>query len=263
MAYELYYWPGLQGRGEFVRMALEDAGASYLEVAREPEGPHRGMGAMTSLMSTEATGAERSHAAQVPTSARQFANALPFAPPFLKDGDVLISQTSNILMYLAPRLQLVPSDEASRFWANGLQLTIADMVTEAHDAHHPIAGSLYYEEQKVEAKRRAGDFIDVRIPKFMSYFERVLELNRDGVGHLVGAEVSYVDLSMFQLIDGLTYAFPQGMLRFGQDYPLLGALVADVGKRPRLAAYLASERRWPHNESCIFRHYPELDRPAK
>jgi glutathione S-transferase len=249
MVYELYYWPGLQGRGEFVRLALEEAGAAYRDVARGPgtgtgDGPS-GMDAMTAVLDS------RSEA------------HIPFAPPFLKADRQIISHVANILMFLGPRLGLVPDDENLRHWANGLQLTIADVVTEAHDAHHPLASGLYYEEQKAAAKKRAGDFIDHRIPKFMDYFERVLMQNPAAHDYMIGAALTYVDLSMFQLIDGLHYAFPRALAGFGDTWPALARVHDSVLARPRIAAYLASSRRWAYNESGIFRHYPELDRPIR
>ncbi|MFL9895527.1 glutathione S-transferase [Paraburkholderia sp. RL17-381-BIF-C] len=244
MSLELYYWDGLQGRGEFVRLALEEAGADYVEVARGEPSEGLGTKAMMSVM--------RSKDEPYP----------PFAPPFLKDGELVIAQTANILFYLGPRLNLAPTVESLRYVANGLQLTIADMVTEAHDTHHPLASSLYYEDQKDAAKVRAHDFIDNRIPKFMSYFERVLKQNPAGDRFMVGDALTYVDLSMFQLIDGLLYAFPRALKRFGEHYPRLAALHDAVIERPNIAAYLQSERRIEHNEACIFRHYPELDQAA-
>jgi glutathione S-transferase len=237
MRYELYYWPSIQGRGEFVRLALEDAGADYVDTAREP----KGMAAMMRLM--------ESRSIEYP----------PFAPPFLKAGKLVIAQTANILFYLGPRLDLVPKNDASRLWAHQLQLTIADWVAEAHDTHHPIAGSLYYEDQKREAKRRAADFTAERIPKYLGYFERILKRNSRGGGHLLGKKISYVDLSLFQMIEGLRYAFPRAMARLEAKHPLSIALRDRVDIRPRLAAYLTSDRRIPFNQEGIFRHYTELD----
>jgi len=237
MAYELYYWPGIQGRGEFVRLALEEAGAGYDDVARRSGG----MTAMQRLMN----GAAGAHP--------------PFAPPFLKDGDVLIAQTANILLYLGRRLGLAPRDEAGRLWAHQLQLTIADIVDEAHDAHHPIASSLYYEDQKREARRRAADFIANRIPKYLGYFERVLEHNPQGDRHLIRRHVSYCDLSLFQLVAGLRYAFPRAMTQLEPSFARVNALHDRIAARPRIAAYLKSARRIAFNEHGIFRHYPELD----
>jgi glutathione S-transferase len=237
MPYELYYWPSIQGRGEFVRLALEEAGAEYDDVARRTGG----MAAMQRLIA----GAGGAH--------------LPFAPPFLKDGDVLIAQTANILLYLGRRLGLAPRDEAGRLWANQLQLTIADIVDEAHDAHHPIASSLYYEDQRAEAQRRAADFVANRIPKYLGYFERVLEQNPGGDRYLVGRRLSYCDLSLFQLVAGLRYAFPQAMTRFEPNFPRISRLHDRLAARPRLAAYLKSPRRIAFNEQGIFRNYPELD----
>lgn len=238
MRYELYYWPTIQGRGEFVRLALEDAGADYVDVARSKR---KGMGitAMLNLMESAARP--------------------PFAPPFLKAGSRLIAQTANILFFLGPRLNLAPKGEADRLWAHQLQLTIADCVAEVHDVHHPIAGSLYYEEQKTEALRRARHFTRERIPKFLGYFERALARNPRGTGGCVGARVTYVDLSLFQLLAGLRYAFPRALKRHERSCPRLVALAERVAARPRLAAYLSSPRRVPFSEQGVFRHYPELD----
>jgi len=241
MRYELYYWDGIPGRGEFVRLALEEAQADYVEVARLPQRKGGGTKALMHFM--------RDPAVKRP----------PFAPPYLKAGNLIIGQSANILLYLGPRLRLVPKDEASRLWVHQLQLTIADLVTEAHDVHHPVAVSLYYEEQKREAQRAAQTFVTERIPKFLDYFERVLAANRRGGGHLVGKTISYVDLSMFQLIGGLCYAFPRNMARRARRYPRLIALCRMVAERPNIAAYLRSERRLQFNEDGIFRHYPELD----
>ena len=238
MRYELYYWPSIEGRGEFVRLALEDAGADYVDVARAAK---HGMAAMMRFMEN-----------------RSIARP-PFAPPFLKAGKLIIAQTANILLYLGPRLDLVPKNEASRVWAHQLQLTIADWVAEAHDTHHPIGGSLYYEEQKAEAKRRAADFIASRLPKFFDYFEQIVKRNPKRSEYLLGKKVSYVDLSMFQMIAGLRYAFPRAMARLEPKYRGLVALHDRVSTRPRLAAYLASDRRIPFNQEGIFRFYPELD----
>lgn len=238
MRYELYYWPSIQGRGEFVRLALEEAGVEYVDVARLPE---RGVAEMMALLEDPQTA------------------AAPFAPPFLKAGKQLIGQTANILLYLGPRHELVPRDRAGRLWAHQLQLTIADLIGEVHDTHHPIAGSLYYDEQKPEAKRRAADLVSQRLPKFLGYFERVLERNPHGAGRAVGEALSYVDLSLFQVMDGLRYAFPRAIGRLQRQWPRLTALHGDVAQRPRIAAYLASERRLAFSEEGIFRHYPELD----
>ena len=233
--YELYYWPGIQGRGEFVRLALEYAGAPYVDVART----RGGMAAMTKLLDGAGPG------------------LLPFAPPFLRSGELVIAQTAAILAYLGPRHGLVPDGEASRFGAYQLQLTIADLVDEAHDSHHPIAGSLYYEDQKREAKARSRVFVAERIPKYLGYLEQVLE--RNGGAHLVGDRVSYVDLSAFQVVAGLDYAFPNAMAGLARKIPRLRRLHDTIARSPRLAPYLSSERRLPFNEQGIFRHYAELD----
>jgi glutathione S-transferase len=238
--YELYYWPTIQGRGEFVRLALEEAGAPYIDVARRPHG----VAALMKILRSESAG--------VP----------PFAPPFLVSGGLVIAQTPNILQYLAPRLGLVPDDEAARLAANQLMLTIADLVGEVHDTHHPVGTSLYYEDQKPEAARRAHAFITERLPRFLGYFEGILERAKGRHRHLVGTTSSYVDLAMFQVLSGLEYAFPRAMKKLAPSIPRLLASKAEVAARPRIAAYLASERRLPFNEQGIFRHYPELDLAA-
>jgi glutathione S-transferase len=234
MRYELYYWPGIQGRGEFVRLALEEAGADYVDVARRKGGIRR----MLHLLSDK----RLEHP--------------PFAPPFLKAGPLVVGQTANILLFLGARHGLAPAGEAGRLWVHQLQLTIADLVAEAHDTHHPIAASLYYEDQKAEARRAAKAFIAERIPKFLGYFERVLERNGK---FLAGRKLSYADLSLFQVVEGLRYAFPRGMKKIEKKVPLVVALHDRVAARPRITAYRASKRRIPFNEDGIFRHYRELD----
>ena len=237
---ELYYWPTIQGRGEFIRLALEDAGADYVDVARGKGGPAK----MMRFVEGEKRG------------------ALPFAPPFVKIGDVIVAQTAAILAHLAPRLGLVPRDEALRAEANQIQLTIADFLGEIHDVHHPIAGSLYYEDQKREARRRSEIFVKERLPRYLGFLEGVLERNRrSGERWLVGRGLTYVALSTFQIVEGLRYAFPNAMARVEKSIPRVIALHDRIEARPRLAAYLASKRRLPFNQHGIFRHYPELDMP--
>jgi len=238
MRYELYYWGSIQGRGEFVRLALEEAGVGYVDVARTEGGEDR----MLELLDEEGLAYS------------------PFAPPFLKAGKRLIGQTANILLFLGEHHDLAPKSEAGRLWTHQLQLTLADLVDEAHDTHHPIASSLYYEDQRREAKQRAADFIANRLPKFMDYFERVLGNNPGGPAHLVGRRLTYADLSLFQVVAGLHYAFPKAMSRLARRCRHVMALYARVAARKRIAAYLASERRLPFNEEDVFRRYPELDR---
>ena len=238
MRYELYYWPDIQGRGEFVRLALEDAGAEYVDVARIPK---RGIPALMRFLE------------------RRSLEHPPFAPPFLKAGNLVIAQTANILLFLGPHLGLASKNEASRLWAHQLQLTIADWVAEVHDTHHPISGGLYYEEQKHEGKQRAADLRAERLPKFLDYFEQVLKRSPKGRDYVLGKAVSYVDLSLFQMIAGLRYAFPRAMARLERKRPRLVALHDRVSARPRIATYLLSKRRLPFNQEGIFRYYPELD----
>jgi glutathione S-transferase len=239
MRYELYYWPKIQGRGEFVRLALEEAGADYVDVARRPG--KSGMPAMLKLL----------EGARVPHP--------PFAPPFLKAGKLLIGQTANILLYLGEQEGLAPKSEAGRLWTHQLQLTMADFLVEIHDTHHPIGSGLYYEDQKKEAKRRSADFLKNRLPKYLAYFERVLAQNPSGDKYLVGARLTYADLSLFQIVEGLRYAFPKAMQRMEKKTARVVALHDRVAARPRTAAYLMSERRIPFNEMGIFRRYGELD----
>ena len=236
MRYRLYYWPEIQGRGEFIRLALEDAGADYVDVLRRNNGfsfPEKN---------------------------------IPFALPYLVAGKRVLSQTANILQYLGPRLRLAPRNEAGRLWLHQLQLTIADWLAEVHDTHHPIGSGLYYEDQKREAKRRAADFLAARLPKYLDYFEGVLRRagrGKPGGGYLLGRTCSYADLSLFQMVAGLRYAFPVAFVRLAPRYARIVALHDRVAARPRLAAYLASPRRIAFNRQGIFRHYPELDPKRK
>ena len=236
MRYELYYWPEIQGRGEFIRLALEEAGADYVDVARRRKG---GIVAMMQLM-----------------NGKRVARP-PFAPPFLRAGKLIVAQTANILFYLGPHLRLAPRDEAGRLWAHELQLTISDLVVEIHNTHHPVSGWLYFEEQRPAARRRSKDFWRYRVPKFLRYFERVPE--RNGGRFLVGRRLSYVDLSVFQIIEGLRYAFPKRMQRFERKVPGLVALHDRVAARPRIKAYLASPRRIAFSQWGIYRYFKELD----
>jgi glutathione S-transferase len=234
MRYQLYYWPGIQGRGEYVRLALEQAGADYTDVARG----ERGMAAMMKMM--EARG-----------------STAPFAPPFLKAGRLVIGQTANILLYLGSRHGLAPKAEAGRLWVHQLQLTVADLVLEIHDTHHPLGPSLYYEDQRQPAKKRSAEFWSGRVPKYLGYFERLLQDH--GGFYLTGRRLTYADLSLFQIMEGLRYAFPKRMKAFEREIPGLVALHDRVAVRPNIKAYLSSERRIPFNEDGIFRHYRELD----
>ncbi len=181
----------------------------------------------------------------------------PFAPPFLKAGKLVIGQTANILLYLGSRHGLAPKSEAGKLWVHQLQLTIADFVLEIHDTHHPLGPTLYYEEQRAPAKKRTEEFWKERVPKYLGYFEDLVKAN--GASFVTGRRATYADLSLFQIVEGLRYAFPKRMKAFEDDIPRLVALCDRVAERPNIKAYLASDRRIPFNESGIFRHYKELD----
>ena len=234
MRYELYYWPGIQGRGEYVRLALEEAGADYADVARS----ERGMAAMMRMMETRS-------------------GTPPFAPPFLKAGQRVIGQTANILLYLGSRHGLAPKAEAGKLWVHQLQLTVTDLVLEIHDTHHPLGPTLYYEDQRAPAKKRSEEFWKERAPKYLGYFEGILK-SHGGV-YLTGRRLTYADLSLFQIVAGLRYAFPNRMKAFERRIPGLVGLHDRVAARPNIKAYLASDRRIPFNEDGIFRHYKALD----
>jgi glutathione S-transferase len=234
MRYELYYWPSIQGRGEYVRLALEDAGVDYVDVARGS----RGVPAMMKMM-----------------EARK--GTPPFAPPFLKAGKLVIGQTANILLYLGLRHSLAPKAEAGKLCVHQLQLTVADFVLEIHDTHHPLGPSLYYEDQRAPAKKRTEEFWKDRVPKYLGYFEGLLKSN--GGFYLTGRRATYADLSLFQIVEGLRYAFPNRMKVFERRIPGLIDLHDRVANRPNIKAYLASDRRISFNEDGIFRRYKTLD----
>lgn len=245
MAYELIYWPSIQGRGEFIRLALEAAGADYVDVARGNEQLGRGMPALMATLGDAA----QAHP--------------PFAPPILRHGKQVVAQTAAILLYLGPRLDLVAKAASAQLWTHQIQLTITDVLQEAHDTHHPISTTLYYEEQRVEADRRARMFCGSRMIKYLAWFESVLSRNGRNAKarrlHLVGAQLSYADLSLFQLVAGLHYAFPKATRRALRTAPLVERLHAEIPQLPRVADYLASNRRIPFNQDGLFRQYPELD----
>ncbi|WP_184719828.1 glutathione S-transferase [Caulobacter sp.] len=236
MTYELHYWPTIQGRGEFVRLALEDAGAAYVDVARQDDGED-------ALM-------DKLHDGPRPS----------FAPPFLVDGNQVVGQTANILLHLGPKLGLAPTDDPGRLWVNQMQLTLADLVAEAHDVHHPVGMGLYYEDQKPEAARRAVEFREQRIGKFLGWFETILSRAPEG-DWLTGAAATYADLSLFQAVEGLRYAFPHAMRTLEPKLERVMTVRDAVAARPRIRAYLASPRRLAFSTDDIFRAYPELDPP--
>jgi glutathione S-transferase len=240
VSYILYYWPGIQGRGEYVRLAFEEAGVKYVDIALVPDEKGGGVPAIEKYL--DGKGVKHP----------------PFAPPFLKSGRLLIGQTPNILFYLGPRLRLAPRDEGGRLWVNQLQLTIADFITEAHNTHHPVSNCLYYEDQKREAKRGARHFMRERLPKFLDYFERVIEGNPGRGPWMAGAKITYADLSMAQVIDGLRYAFPNATRNALRSRPRLARLHKAVFNRPRIKAYVKSGRRLAPNNDDLFRRYPEL-----
>jgi glutathione S-transferase len=233
MRYQLYYWPGIQGRGEYIRLALEEAGAAYNDVARSGSG----VGAMMKMMEADGTP--------------------PFAPPFLKAGKLVIGQTANILLYLGSRHGLAPKAEPGKLWVHQLQLTITDFVLEVHDTHHPLGPSLYYEDQRAPAKKRTEEFWKTRVPKYLGYFEWLLQAS--GGAYVTGRRLTYVDLSLFQIVEGLRYAFPRRMKAFERKIPGLIGLRDRVAARPNIKAYLASARRIAFNEDGIFRRYKALD----
>jgi glutathione S-transferase len=234
MRYQLYYWPSIQGRGEFVRLALEDAGSPYDDVARKSGGMNTMLGMMN--------GRDKRP---------------PFAPPFLKAGKLVIAQAAEILFYLGPRLKLSPRAETDRLWLHQLQLTVTDFVKEIHDTHHPLGGELYYEDAKPEAKRFTGNFLSERAPKYLGYFETVLK--KAGGAYTLGRNVTYMDLSLFQLVEGLRYAFPKAMRSIERAVPRVVEVRDRVAERDGIKTYLKSPRRIAFNKSGIFRHYPELD----
>lgn len=244
--YELHYWPSIQGRGEFVRLAFEAAGVEYVDVARGHGRPRQGMPTLLSWRDDETL------------------LTPPFAPPVLQHGKRVVAQTAAILMYLGPRLGLVGRSESHRLWTHQIQLTIADAVSEAHDTHHPISGSLFYEDQKSEATKRAKDFRENRLPKYLAWSEAILERNKSNARsarlHLVGASMSYADLSLFQLVEGCLYAFPNATSAALDDAPQVLRLHDEVSRHKRLQTYLGSDRRIAFNEDGIFRRYPDLDR---
>lgn len=241
MTYQLYYWPHIQGRGEVVRLALEEAGADYIDVARQQVSDEERRDVILNILQD--------------TSVAQ----PPFAPPFLVDGEIMIAQAANILQFLAPKIGLSPPDETSCLFAHQIQLTVTDFLMEVHDTHHPISNALYYEDQMQEAKQRSAGFIENRIPKHMAYYEKILGNNSAQSGWLIGGSITYPDLSMFQIVEGLRYAFPKAFAKIESNYPKLITLRDMVTSRPNTSTYLASERRIPFNTMGVFRHYPELD----
>lgn len=233
MTYRLWYWPTIQGRGEFIRLPLEAAGIAYEDCARA-----QGADALIANM--------KSHVRRG-----------PFAPPYLEFDGTTIAQVANILMYLGERNEVAPSAMFDRTWLHQLQLTIADMVAEVHDVHHPVSASAYYEDQKDAALKAAEAFRTERIPKFFAHFEAAVDANPGE--WLIDHRWTYADTSLFQLVEGLRYMFPRRMAAIEGDYPGIVRIHDQVAALPGIKAYLKSDRRIAFNEQGIFRRYPELD----
>jgi glutathione S-transferase len=232
MTYDLWYWAEIPGRGEFVRLTLEAAGIAYRDMARE-----LGSGAMMKDMASR--------------------RPRPFAPPYLVAGDLCIAQTANVLRFLTERHDLGPAGEAGRLLVHQIQLTVADLAEEIHGVHHPVDPGLYYHEQKAEALRAARAFRADRLPKYLGWFENLLD--DAGGDWLAGDRWSPADLSLFHLVAGLDYAFPLRMGALAPDINRVRALHDRVHRLPELADYLASDRCLGFNDEGLFRHYPELD----
>ena len=241
MPYKLYYWPMIQGRGEVIRLALEEAGADYIDVARNSKGQEDNQSAIIDILQDSTL------------------MSPPFAPPFLVDGDIIIAQAAAILQYLAPKIGLIGESQEAQIFAHQIQLTVSDFLTEVHDTHHPIASELYYEEQAEESKRRSANFIKLRIPKYLDYFEKIIANNKSNSGWLIGNSLTYPDLSLFQIIEGLNYAFPKAFPNVAEKCTNALNLRDAVAARPNIATYLKSDRRIKFNTMGVFRHYPELD----
>ncbi|KAM0264933.1 hypothetical protein ACHAQJ_000449 [Trichoderma viride] len=242
--YELIYWPGIPGRGEVVRLLFEETGTPYTDTAK-------GKKAVPTLLSYTAA-----------KNVGDETNPPLFAPPVLKHGDLVINQLPNILLYLAPKLGLAPTSGDGVYHLNEIALTILDgFLNEVHETHHPIDTAQYYEVQKEEAKKRSKAFREERLPKFLGYVQRVLDGKRSGEGGwLYGGELTYVDLVLFQCLDGTKYAFPKAVEKFreGGEYDGVFKLYDAVKERPNIKAYLESERRVAYADG-IWRHYPELE----
>ena len=245
--YHLIYWPGIPGRGEHVRLALEQAGAEYTDTAHVEDG----IKTVSSQISKENKG--------------DSINPPPLAPPILKHGEYTISQTPNILLYLGTKLGLAPTteeDPVGIYHVNELTLTALDgLSNEPHDVHHPIAVAEYYENQKEEAAKKAKDYRENRLPKFFEYFERVLSGDASKGGeYLYGGQLTYADLVLFQTVDGVSFAFPRrvGSLKKSGDYDKVFALYDRVKALEKIKAYLESDRSQEYSMG-IYRHYPELD----
>ena len=242
MPYKLYYWPMIQGRGEVIRLSFEEAGVEYIDVARNNQGQEDNQNAIIDILQNN--------------------NLMspPFAPPFLIDGDIMIAQAAAILQYLAPKIGLIGESQEEQIFAHQIQLTVSDFLTEVHDTHHPIASELFYEDQIEESKRRSANFIKIRIPKYLNYFEKIISNNKSNSGWLIGNSLTYPDLSLFQIIEGLHYAFPKAFANIAGNYTNTITLRDAVAARPNIASYLKSNRRIEFNTMGVFRYYPELDK---
>jgi glutathione S-transferase len=231
MSYQLWYWPSIPGRGEFVRLALEAAEIEYEDMARE-------QGAEALIADLQGRGGIR-----------------PFAPPYLVDGELCIGQTAHILAFLADRHDFGAGELEVDLQLIQLQLDITDIVAEVHNVHHPVAAALYYQDQMDAAYEAARHYRDQRLPKYLDHFEAALEEN--GGPCVLGDRWTHVDTSLFQLMEGLDYMFPNRMREL--DYPRLELCRQAMMEIAGVEQYLASDRRLSFNEDGIFRFYPELD----
>jgi len=224
--WQILYWPAKDadgkvaagaGRAEYLRVLFEEAGVPYQDVT-----------------------------AGLRAFFWQNLEAQPYpalAPPAIRKNNFILGQTAVCAKRLAMEFGFYPTDEDDAAHAEQIVTTVHEYIAEGRSAFHPVKNTMSYHDQKEEAKPYIAAFKADRLPRYMTNFERFLKANRGGGGFFVGDSLSYVDLQVMVMLQVTRSQFPDAWEAL--DAKLLKDHLAQMEARPRIKAYLLSDRKQP------------------